>query len=155
VIGPARNGRLIVEALEVGADDYVGRPVRSAELLARVRAQLRRRQRTQGFALTFGPLSFDPHGREAWCDGKPLALSSEELALLALLAARPGNSYPADFLTANIWGQARRHETTLLLGTVARLRSLIEHDPARPTVLGGDQVSGFWLGGAVRERALQ
>ena len=155
VIGPARNERLVVSTLEAGADDSVPRPIRTAELLARVRAQLRRRQRSQGIALSFGPLSLDPHGREATCDGRPLPLSTEELALLTLLAARPGNRYPADFLTGRIWGQARSHDLILLTEAVHRLRTLIEPDPTRPTVLGGDAINGFWLGGAVRERALQ
>lgn len=154
VIGPARNERLLVAVLEHGADDYVQRPFRTSELLARVRAQMRRRQRSQGLAPSFGPLSLDPHGRQASCDGRLLDLSAEELALLTLLAARPGNSYPATFLTAQIWGHGHRNDATLLMAVVGRLRSLIEPDPATPAILGGDLVRGFWLGGAVRERAL-
>jgi DNA-binding response OmpR family regulator len=150
LIGPARNDRLLIAALEQGADDYVQRPFRTAELLARIRAQLRRRG--DGSALTFGPLSLDPHGRQACRDGAPLDLSAEEYTLLSLLAARPGNIYPTEFIAGQLWGQGRRGEGERLDTVVARLRELIEPDPINPSVLGGDVASGFWLGGASRER---
>lgn len=147
VIGPARNDRLLIEALEHGADDYVQRPFRTSELLARIRAQLRRHQRSNGVALTFGPLRLDIPGRQASCAGGPLELSAEEFTLLTLLAARPGNSYPAAFIAGQIWGSGRRHEGEGLERVVANLRALIEPDPGRPTILGGDLAGGFWLGG--------
>lgn len=150
VIGPARNDRLLIGALEAGADDYVQRPFRTSELLARVRAQLRRRG--DGPSLTFGPLSLDPHGREAHCDGSPLDLSPDEYTLLSVLAARPGNSYPAEFIAGQLWGYGRRAERTRLVALVARLRGLIEPDPVNPSVLGGDPDRGFWLGGVGQER---
>ncbi len=150
VIGPGRDDRLLIQALELGADDYVARPFRTTELLARIRAQLRRRQRSQGMVLTFGPLSIDPHSREVYYNGIPLQLSAEEYYLLILLAARPGHVYPADFLAKQIWG-SRRGEPEILHSTVARLRSLIEHDPREPTILGGDGSSGYWLSGALLE----
>jgi DNA-binding response OmpR family regulator len=152
VIGPARNDRLLIEALEHGADDYVQRPYRTAELLARIRAQLRRHQRSNGVALTFGPLRLDIQGRQATCPEGPLDLTAEEFTLLTLLAARPGNSYPAEFIAAQIWGSGRRNEGEFLERVVARLRELIEPNPVRPTILGGDLAGGFWLGGAAHER---
>jgi DNA-binding response OmpR family regulator len=154
VVGPARNDRLLISALEQGADDYVTRPFRTAELLARIRAQLRRHQRSHAISLSFGPLSLDPQGRRAMRDGAPLDLSTEEFTLLTLLAARPGNIYPAAFIAEQIWGYGRREEGPRLDGVVARLRALIEPDPRAPSVLGGDVASGFWLGGAARERHL-
>lgn len=154
VIGPGRDDRLLVEALEGGADDYVQRPYRTNELLARLRAQLRRRERSLGFSLTFGPLTIDPQARQATRDGAPLDLGPEEFALLATLAARPGYACPAPLLLEQVWGEGSRADTPLLLGAVARLRALIEADPHAPTILGGSLAQGFWLGGISQEREL-
>lgn len=154
VLGPANADELLVQALEQGADDYVARPTRADELLARVRAQLRRRERSLGFTLTFGPLAIDPHGRQATRDGAPLALSPEEFALLATLAARPGYACPAPLLLEQVWGQGSRDNHALLAEAVARLRALVEPDPGAPSVLGGSLSQGFWLGGISQEREL-
>ncbi len=154
VIGPAHNERLVVEALERGADDYVQRPFRTDELLARVRAQLRRRERVLGHSLSFGPLTIDPHARQATRDGVPLPLSPEEFALLATLAARPGYACPAPLLLEQVWGQGSRDKLDLLTQAVARLRALLEPTPSAPTILGGNLRQGFWLGGISREREL-
>ncbi|HMQ29275.1 MAG TPA: response regulator transcription factor [Chloroflexaceae bacterium] len=154
VIGPARDDRLVVAALELGADDYVQRPFRTDELLARVRAQLRRRERTLGHSLSFGPLTIDPHARQATREGVPLPLSPEEFALLATLAARPGYACPAPLLLEQVWGQGSRDNLALLTAAVARLRALVEPNPAAPTILGGSLSQGFWLGGISREREL-
>lgn len=149
VIGPGRNDRLVVNALELGADDYVQRPFRTDELLARIRAQLRRRHNQNG-ALVFGQLSIDPYTRRAVYDGQILDLSSEEFTLLSLLAARPGYLYPSDFLLQRVWGPGRAAGVALLDATVARLRRLIEPDPEAPTILGGNTEQGYWLGGLTR-----
>ncbi|GAB4430635.1 MAG: response regulator transcription factor [Chloroflexi bacterium OHK40] len=153
VLGPRRNDRLLVAALEQGADDYVPRPFRTDELLARIRAQLRRRQRNQGAAISFGRFHLDPHSREASFDGTPLTLSAEEFALLTTLAARPGHLYPADTLVQQIWGSGQ-DATDHLASAIERLRGMIEADPRSPSVLGGDMAHGFWIGGAVQEREL-
>lgn len=150
VIGPGRNARLVVRALEFGADDYVQRPFRTDELLARVRAQLRRRH-SQGNILVFGKLSLDPQGRRATYGGRALDLSAEEFALLSLLAARPGHLYPSTFLAQQVWGAADRTDCELLATTVTRLRHLIEPDPEVPTILVGSLERGYWLGGLTRE----
>jgi DNA-binding response OmpR family regulator len=148
VVGPGRDDRLLIDALELGADDYVARPFRTTELLARIRAQLRRRERSRSIAITFGPLSIDPSNREVSCNGIPLELSAEEYALLTLLAARPGHPYPADFLMAQVWN-GRQHNPELLHATMARLRSLVEPIPQEPAILGGDRSQGYWIGGLV------
>lgn len=154
VTGPGRDDRLLVATLELGADDYVPRPFRTDELLARVRAQLRRHQRAQSLDLTFGQLAIDPHGRQATYDGRPLALSREEFALLATLAARPGYACPTTLLLEQVWGQGSRDDGALLLATVEHLRAIIEPDPRAPTILGGSLERGFWLGGISQEREL-
>ncbi len=150
VIGPGRNAHLVVRALDLGADDYVQRPFRTDELLARVRAQLRRRN-SQGSILVFGKLSLDPQGRRATYGGRALDLGVEEFALLSLLAARPGHLYPSEFLARQVWGAARCSDCDLLASTVTRLRHLIEPDPEVPTILVGSRERGYWLGGLTRE----
>lgn len=154
VIGPARDDRLLVASLERGADDYVQRPFRTDEILARIRAQLRRRERSQGLALTFGPLNIDPHGRQATSNGAPLDLTPEEFALLVTLAARPGFACPATLLIEQVWGQGQHGNLELLDRSIQRLRALVEPDPQAPTILGGDHSHGYWLGGISQEREL-
>lgn len=154
VIGPAQNQQLMVAALEQGAADYVQRPFHTDELVARVRAQLRRHERGLGASLTFGPLTIDPQERQATHDGLALELSPEEFTLLATLAAQPGYAYPASLLLERIWGRESREDTAMLATAVERLRSLIEPDPTAPTILGGSLSQGYWLGDGAREREL-
>lgn len=154
VLGPARDRRLMVAALEQGAADYVQRPFNSDELLARVRAQLRRHDRGLGVSLALGTLTIDPHERKATRDGLPLNLSPEEYALLATLASQPGYACPAALLLERVWGRDNRKNTALLAATVTHLRDLIEPDPRAPTLLGGSLSQGYWLGGDSREREI-
>lgn len=154
VIGPSRDDRLLVAALELGADDYLQRPFRTDELLARIRAQLRRRERSQGHTLTFGPLTIDLPGRQATHAGLALTLTPEEFALLTTLASRPGFACPARLLIEQVWGNGRRGETQLLTGAVDRLRAMFEPDPHAPRILGGSLSQGYWLGDLTREREL-
>lgn len=154
VVGPARNDKLLVAALEHGADDYVQRPFRTDELLARIRAQLRRRIRATPPRTLFGSLEIDPDARQVSRLGRPLDLSPEEFTLLATLAAQPGFCYPPGFLLEQVWGRSHSGDLQLLTATVARLRSLIEDDPAAPRLLGGEPITGYWLSAPVAEREI-
>lgn len=154
VLGPARNAKLLIAALDSGADDYVTRPFRTAELLARIRAQLRRLQPGHDVVISVGPLSLDPVEREVRCSGTPLALSSDEFDLLSLLATRPGNIYPTAFIAGQIWGRTNNGEAERLALLINRLRTLIEADPGNPMLLCGDLRHGFWLGNPFHERQL-
>lgn len=153
VIGPARNDKLLVVALEQGADDYVQRPFRTDELLARIRAQLRRVRAAPALA-SFGGLRIDPQARQVSRDGQPLELSPHEYALLATLAAQPGFSHPAGFLLEQVWGRGSAAELGLLMSAVARLRGLIEDNPAAPRLLCGEPSVGYWLSAPVAAREL-
>ncbi len=144
IIGPARNDRLVVSALDLGADDYVQRPFRTDELLARIRAQLRRRNGQSG-ALVFGLLSLDLQGRRAMHAGQPVELEPHALTLLTLLASRPGYPYPGDVLAERLWGSCDQGSLARLAATVEYLRALIEPDPRSPVILGGDIGQGYWL----------
>jgi len=145
IIGPARSDKLLVAALEQGADDYVQRPFRTDELLARIRAQLRRRLRGPADGASFGRLQINPGARQISRAGEPLDLSPEEFALLATLAAQPGFCHPPAFLLEQIWGSAHRGDVALLAATISRLRALIEDDPSAPRLLGGEPATGYWL----------
>lgn len=148
VIGPPRNDKLLVAALERGADDYVQRPFRTDELLARIRAQLRRRVRAHHPLLTVGPLTIDSASRSITANGAPLELGPEEYTLLLMLATQPDYCYPASYLIEQVWGRVHAGETQLLTSAVSRLRALLDPDPADPQLLGGDPSRGYWLRGS-------
>jgi len=102
-----------VNGLEAGADDYVVKPFSIPELLARVRAMLRRvaldtvamRQPGASTApVMVGPLRIDEAGHQATLGGSPLALTRRELAILAMLAAHPGRTFTREFLLDHVWG---------------------------------------------------
>jgi DNA-binding response OmpR family regulator len=102
-----------VNGLEAGADDYVVKPFSIPELLARVRAMLRRvaidtaavRERgASAEPVTIGPLSIDEAGNQATLGGSPLMLTRRELAILAMLASHPGRTFTREFLLDHVWG---------------------------------------------------
>jgi DNA-binding response OmpR family regulator len=143
LIGPARSDKLLVAALERGADDYVQRPFRTDELMARIRAQLRRLQRSSLAPIQIGGLQIDPFARTALFNGAALALTPAEFNLLSLLAAAPNTPHQPAALAEQIWGRSSGDD--LLAATVARLRNLIELRPEAPGLLCGDQQAGYWL----------
>lgn len=145
VIGPQRNDRLMIAALEDGADDVVQRPYRTDELLARIRAQLRRQQRNKIASVSVGPLKLDLHMRRAYFDQTPLDLTPTEFTLLMTLALQPGRKHSSRDLLSQAWGTRYLHEPDLLQATIQRLRRSIEADPTNPTLLCGNIAEGYWL----------
>jgi DNA-binding response OmpR family regulator len=100
-----------VVGLEMGADDYVVKPFSPKELVARVRAVLRRSHRSVApRALTAGRLSLDPAQHEVTLDGRPVALTPKEFELLQVLMDAAGRALSREYLLERVWGYARAHE---------------------------------------------
>jgi two-component system response regulator MtrA len=135
----------VVVGLESGADDYVRKPFEMPELVARVRAALRRRvddERGSGDtgapprpAVRLGPLRVDLDGRSVERDGREIELTRTEFDLLAELAQHPGRVFTRDVLLDHVWGYDYLGDSRLVDVAVGRLRAKIEDDPANPTLV--------------------
>jgi two-component system response regulator RegX3 len=127
-----------VVGLEVGADDYVTKPYRLRELVARMRAVLRRVPQNQGGELsgtsvTVGDISIDPEQHEVVIRGEASTLPLKEFELLHILIANAGRVLPRETLIDRVWGTDYVGDTKTLDVHVKRLRGKIEDDPANPT----------------------
>jgi DNA-binding response OmpR family regulator len=127
-----------VVGLELGADDYVTKPFSPREVVARVRAVLRRsNQSTVGSdePYTTGELSIDPGRREVAARGRPVKLTRKEFDLLHHLASRPGVTLTRAQLLEEVWDFAWDGDSATVTVHVRRLRAKLERDPSRPTHL--------------------
>jgi two-component system response regulator RegX3 len=126
-----------VVGLEVGADDYVTKPYRLRELVARIRAVMRRSPQERGGELgsdgiTVGDVSIDPQRHEVVIRGETSSLPLKEFELLHILMANAGRVLPRETLIDRVWGTDYVGDTKTLDVHVKRLRSKIEADPANP-----------------------
>jgi two-component system, OmpR family, KDP operon response regulator KdpE len=124
-----------IAALDAGADDYVTKPFSGDELLARVRAQLRRSTPASRPVLEIGDLRVDLEKRLVTVDGEPVSLTPIEYDLLRLFARNEGKLLTHPTILREIWGPAYREESNYLHVYVSHLRRKIEPDPARPRYL--------------------
>jgi two-component system OmpR family response regulator len=137
-----------VLGLEIGADDYVLKPFSSRELLARVRAQVRRARGRAGpkvAPLRAGRIEIDPGSLRASIDGKPLELTGYEFTLLRALVERAGRVLTRDQLLALAHREADAVFDRSIDGHISRLRQKLGDDPRRPSVLKTVRGTGYML----------
>jgi two-component system response regulator MtrA len=125
----------VVVGLESGADDYIVKPFKPKELVARVRARVRRNDVANDEGLTIGDVSIDVAGHSVTRDGEPINLTPLEFDLLVCLARKPWQVFTREVLLEQVWGYRHSADTRLVNVHVQRLRSKVEHDPENPEVV--------------------
>ena len=125
----------VVRGLESGADDYVPKPFKPAELVARVRARLRPVDSKSPETLAIGEISIDVAGHSVARGMERIALTPLEFDLLVALARKPWQVFTRELLLEQVWGYRHAADTRLVNVHVQRLRSKVEHDPENPEVV--------------------
>jgi two-component system, OmpR family, KDP operon response regulator KdpE len=134
-----------IDALDAGADDYVTKPFSGDELLARLRAALRRAAPSPDPILDIGELRIDQEKRAVTMDGEPVSLTPIEYDLLRLLAENRGKLLTHPMILRAIWGPAFQEESNYLHVHVSHLRRKIEPDLTRPRYLLNQAGVGYRL----------
>jgi two-component system KDP operon response regulator KdpE len=145
VLSAVGEEREKIEALDAGADDYVTKPFSGDELLARLRAVLRRAAPSTEPVISIGALRIDVERREVAMDGRAVSLTPIEYDLLRLLAENEGKLLTHPMILREIWGPAYQEESNYLHVHVSHLRRKIEPDPARPRYLLNQAGVGYRL----------
>jgi len=125
----------VVVGLESGADDYMVKPFKPKELVARIRARLRRFDDEVPEVINVGDLVIDVAGHSVTRAGVAIALTPLEFDLLLCLARKPWQVFTREILLEQVWGYRHAADTRLVNVHVQRLRSKIEHDAERPEVV--------------------
>ena len=139
----------IVVGLEAGADDYIVKPFKPKELVARIRARVRRHEDVTNSHLAIGDLIIDVNAHTVTRGGLPLALTPLEFDLLVCLAKKPGQVFTREVLLQEVWGYRHAADTRLVNVHVQRLRAKIEDDPDQPEVVLTVRGVGYKAGPAV------
>ena len=138
----------VVLGLESGADDYLVKPFKSKELVARIRARLRRTDEPAPEMLQIGDISIDVAGHSVKRDGEALNLTPLEFDLLVALARKPRQVFTREVLLEQVWGYRHAADTRLVNVHVQRLRAKIEKDPERPEIVVTVRGVGYKAGPA-------
>jgi two-component system response regulator MtrA len=129
----------VVLGLESGADDYVVKPFKPKELVARVKARLRSTEEAEPESLTIGPaddlVTIDVPGHQVVRDGQSISLTPLEFDLLVALARKPRTVFTREVLLEQVWHYRHAADTRLVNVHVQRLRAKVERDPEKPQVV--------------------
>ena len=137
----------IVKALDYGANDYLTKPFRTGELLARIRVAIRQSTAsTDKPLLTFGSLTIDLANHIVRRNDEIVKLTSTEFSLLALLAKNEGRVLTHQFILKEVWGMGYIEQTQYLRVFMAQLRKKIEENPTKPTLLNTESGIGYRFG---------
>ncbi|AHW63362.1 MtrAB system response regulator MtrA [Corynebacterium glyciniphilum] len=136
----------VVLGLETGADDYVPKPFKPKELVARVRARLRRTPEDVPESVKVSDLTIDFGGHQVTRKGQPISLTPIEFELLTTLASRPRQVFSREELLERVWGYRKSSDTRLVNVHIQRLRSKVEKDPDNPTIIQTVRGVGYKTG---------
>ena len=136
----------IVVGLESGADDYIVKPFKPKELVARIRARLRRTEEPAPELLEIGDLVIDVAGHSVKRDSSAIALTPLEFDLLVALARKPWQVFTREVLLEQVWGYRHAADTRLVNVHVQRLRAKVEHDPDNPRIVTTVRGVGYRAG---------
>jgi two-component system response regulator MtrA len=141
----------VVAGLESGADDYIAKPFKPKELVARIRARVRRIAEPEPEVLRVGDLTIDIGGHQVTRDDQPISLTPLEFDLLVCLARRPRQVFSREVLLEQVWGYRHAADTRLVNVHVQRLRAKVEHDPENPQIVLTVRGVGYKAGATPEE----
>ena len=139
----------VVLGLESGADDYMVKPFKPKELVARIRTRLRRVEPDEAEELQIAGLTIDVPGHRVTRDGEQIALTPLEFDLLVALARKPRQVFTREVLLEQVWGYHYKADTRLVNVHVQRLRAKVEIDPDNPKIVMTVRGVGYRAGAVV------
>lgn len=144
IISVQSNEEDIVKALDNGANDYLTKPFRTGELLARIRSALRKASSEPNIPKAdFQGLTIDFENRTVKIEGTPVKLTATEYSLLALFARNEGKVLTHQYLLNQIWGPSHQNESQYLRVFIAQLRKKVEKNPNRPSYIITESGVGY------------
>jgi two-component system, OmpR family, KDP operon response regulator KdpE len=144
ILSVQSNEEDIIKALDNGANDYLVKPFRTGELLARIRSALRKASLDENSPVAeFNGLTIDFASRIVRKNGVAVKLTATEYALLALFAGNEGKVLTHQFILNQVWGPSYKNESQYLRVFVAQLRKKIEPDPNRPAYIVTESGVGY------------